>query len=114
MTSRGSVRLRDAPLALTSTITPFGSPLGAMLLFLLWPMPDVHPGDTPGVALMVLEPLMYAVLIGAATWLAGAAAGAASLIRREGRVLLAAAGLVANGLLLATLVAFILRNRGSV
>ncbi len=27
MTSRGRVRLRDAPLALTSTITPFGAPL---------------------------------------------------------------------------------------
>jgi hypothetical protein len=77
-------------------------------------MPDVHPDDNPGVVLMVLEPLTYGVLVAAATWLVGTAAGAASLVRREGRVLLAAAGLVMNILFLATLFAFILKQRASV
>ena len=114
MTSRGGVRLRDAPLALTSTITPFGALLAAILLFVLWPMPDVHPDDNPGVALVILEPLTYGVLLAAATWLAGTAAGAASLVRREGRILLAATGVATNLLFLAALLAFILKQRASI
>ena len=113
MTSRDGVRLRDAPLALTAAITPFGALLAFILLFVLWPMPEPHAGDTPGVALAVLEPLMYGVLVAAATWLVGMVAGAASLVRREGRVLLAATGIVANVLFLATLFALLLKQRAS-